>query len=78
MINDFADFCLWLYITVDDIWQTIAPLVCRPGPELLCNDSELMSMALIGELDINPIVHLNSQLASFFCLTLKGLSQGGC
>jgi len=49
MINDFSDFCLWMYVIVDDIWQQIAPLFDRPGPEPLCSDSELLSMALIGE-----------------------------
>jgi hypothetical protein len=49
MINNFADFCTWVYVTVDDIWQQIAPLFDRPGPEPICSDSELISMALIGE-----------------------------
>jgi len=49
MINNFADFCTWVYVTVDDIWQEIAPLFDRPGPDPLCSDSELISMALIGE-----------------------------
>jgi hypothetical protein len=49
MINDFDDFCLWVFVIVDDIWQTIAPLFQRPGPKPLCSDSELLSMALIGE-----------------------------
>jgi len=49
MINDFSDFCLWMYVTVDDIWQQIAPLFDRPGPKPRCSDSELISMALIGE-----------------------------
>lgn len=49
MINDFSDFCLWMYVIVDDIWQQIAPLFGRPGPAPLCSDSELLSMALIGE-----------------------------
>ncbi len=49
MINDFTDFCLWMYVIVDDIWQQIAPLFGRPGPAPLCSDSELLSMALIGE-----------------------------
>jgi hypothetical protein len=49
MINDFSDFCLWMYISVDDIWQQIAPFFGRPGPAPVCSDSELMSMALIGE-----------------------------
>jgi hypothetical protein len=49
MINNFADFCTWVYVIVDDIWQDIAPLFDRPGPDPRCSDSELMSMALIGE-----------------------------
>lgn len=49
MISDFSDFCVWMYVIVDDIWQQIAPLFDRPGPEPLCSDSELLSMALIGE-----------------------------
>jgi len=48
MINDFADFCLWMYILVDDIWQPIATLFRRPGPEPECSDSELITMALVG------------------------------
>ena len=34
---------------MDDIWQQIAPLFDRPRSEPLCSDSELLSMALIGE-----------------------------
>lgn len=49
MINDFSDFCLWMYVLVDDIWQQIAPLFTRSGPKPICSDSELLSMALIGE-----------------------------
>jgi hypothetical protein len=49
MINDFDDFCLWMSLLVDDIWQQIPPLFYRPGPEPLCSDSELLSTALIGE-----------------------------
>ena len=49
MINDFSDFCLWMYVIVDDIWQQIAPFFGRPGPAPLCSDSELLSMAMIGE-----------------------------
>jgi hypothetical protein len=49
MINDFSDFCLWMYVIVDDIWQQIGPLFDRPGPKPRCSDSELISMALIGE-----------------------------
>lgn len=49
MIADFADFCLWTYVVVDDIWQQIAPLFRRPGPAPECSDSELLTMALVGE-----------------------------
>ncbi len=49
MINDFNDFCTWMYIVVDDIWLKIAPFFKRPGPAPECPDSELLAMALIGE-----------------------------
>jgi hypothetical protein len=49
MIQDFADFCTWMYTIVDDIWQEISSLFARPGPASLCSDSELMAMVLIGE-----------------------------
>lgn len=49
MIHDFDDFCLWTYTIVDDIWLQIAWLFRRPGPEPECSDSELMTMALVGE-----------------------------
>ena len=49
MIEDFDDFCLWMYVIVDDVWQEIAPLFKRPGPTAECSDSELLTMALVGE-----------------------------
>jgi hypothetical protein len=49
MINDFDDFCTWMYVVVDDIWLKIAPFFKRPGPKPECPDSELLAMALIGE-----------------------------
>jgi hypothetical protein len=49
MIDDFDDFCLWVYVIVDDLYQQIAPLFNRPGPPPLCSDSELLTMALVGE-----------------------------
>ena len=49
MINDFDDFCLWMYFVVDDIWLKIALFFKRPGPAPECPDSELLAMALIGE-----------------------------
>jgi len=49
MINDFNDFCTWMYVVVDDIWLKIAPFFKRPDPVPECPDSELLAMALIGE-----------------------------
>ena len=49
MITDFDDFCTWTYVIVDDIWLQIAPLFKRPGPSPVCSDSELVTMALVGE-----------------------------
>ncbi|MBZ0315642.1 MAG: IS982 family transposase [Anaerolineae bacterium] len=50
IIEDFDDFCLWMYVMVDDIWQAIAPQFKRPGPApTSCSDSELLTMALVGE-----------------------------
>jgi hypothetical protein len=49
MIHDFDDFCLWMYVVVDDIWRQIAWLFERPGPAPQCSDSELLTMALVGE-----------------------------
>jgi len=50
MIADFDDFCTWMYVLIDDIWQQIAPLYQRPGPApSTCSDSELITMAVVGE-----------------------------
>ncbi len=49
MIASFEDFCLWTYCLVDDGWHRIAPACRRPGPPLLCSDSELVTMALVAE-----------------------------
>jgi hypothetical protein len=38
-----------MYVMVDDIWQQIEPLFKRPGPASKCRDSELLTMALVGE-----------------------------
>lgn len=49
MINDFDDFCSWMYVTIDDIWQQIEPYFKRPGPKPQCSDSELLTLAIVGE-----------------------------
>jgi hypothetical protein len=49
MITNFEDFCTWVFVVVDDTWKEIAPFFKRPGPKPECGDSELITMALIGE-----------------------------
>lgn len=49
MILSFEDFCLYMYVIVDDIWQQIGPSFRRPGPAPVCSDSELITIALISE-----------------------------
>lgn len=49
MIKEFDDFCLWMYVMIDDLWQEIEPMFKRPGPKPECSDSELITMVLVGE-----------------------------
>ncbi len=49
MIADFEDFCLYMYVIVDDVLQGLAPWLKRRGPAPDCSDSELITMALVGE-----------------------------
>ena len=49
MITDFADFCLYMYVLVDDLWARLGPRYRRPGPAPACSDSELITMVLVGE-----------------------------
>ena len=48
MTTDFDDFCLWVYVIVDDIFQQIEFLFRRPGPKPVYSDSELIAMSIIG------------------------------
>jgi hypothetical protein len=48
MIHTFEDLCLYTYVSVDDIWQQIAPLFRRPGPAPDCSDSEMITIAAVG------------------------------
>jgi hypothetical protein len=38
-----------MFVLIDDIWQVIGPLYRRPGPLSECSDSELLTMAIVGE-----------------------------
>ena len=49
MIAQFEDFCLWMYVVVDDLWPLVARRYRRPGPAPACSDSELVTMVLVGE-----------------------------
>ena len=49
MITNFEDFCLAMYVVVDDLWSRIGHRYRRPGPAAACSDSELMTMVLVGE-----------------------------
>lgn len=50
MITDFEDFCLWMYVVVDELWARLpAPYKRRSGPAPACSDSELLTLALVGE-----------------------------
>lgn len=49
MINSFDDFCLWMYVIVDDMYKQVAEHLTRPGPAAECSDSEVLTMALVGE-----------------------------
>lgn len=49
MIADFDDFVTWMFVMIDDVWQQIAPLYQRPGPEpTSCSDSELITVAIVS------------------------------
>lgn len=45
----FADFCLGMYVLVDELWARVGPWYRRPGPAPTCSDSELLTMVLVGE-----------------------------
>lgn len=49
IIEDFADFCLTVYVIVDDICRQLEPMLKRPGPKPKCSDSELITMAIVSE-----------------------------
>lgn len=49
MIDTFDDFCLYVYVIVDDVMQQIAPLLKRRGPAPTCSDSELIALVLVSE-----------------------------
>lgn len=49
MIKDFSDFCLYVYVIIDEMCDQLSPFLKRPGPKPLCTDSELIAIILISE-----------------------------
>jgi hypothetical protein len=49
MITDVDDVVTGIYCIVDDLWQQIRSLFARPGPAPDGSDSELITMAIVGE-----------------------------
>ena len=49
MIAQFEDYCLWMYVVVDEVWPRVTGRYRCPGPAPACSDSELVTMALVGE-----------------------------
>ena len=49
MIAHVDDFCLCVYVLVDDMYKELEGHLRRPGPKPTCSDSELIAISLIGE-----------------------------
>lgn len=49
MIEDFDEFCLYVFVIIDEICVQLAPFLKRPGPQPVCSDSEWIAIALIRE-----------------------------
>jgi IS5 family transposase len=49
IVADFADFCLVVYMLVDDYYRLLPACVKPRSSSDVCSDSELLTMALVGE-----------------------------
>jgi hypothetical protein len=49
MIETFDDFCLWIYVLVDDVWREMQDGYKHRRQAPLCSDGELLSMILTSE-----------------------------
>jgi hypothetical protein len=49
MITNFDDFCTWAFVLIDDLYKPLKPLLRRSGPPSDCSDSELITLAIVGE-----------------------------
>lgn len=49
IVADFADFCLCVYVLIDDLWETLPACVKPRGMTSTCSNSELLTMVLVEE-----------------------------
>ena len=49
MITNFDDFCTWAFVLIDDLYKPLRPLLRHSGPQSECSDSELITLAIVGE-----------------------------
>src|SRR5215210_3677727 len=51
MIQTFEDLCTYVFVTVDELFQTyLRPHDHRPGPRSTFSDSEVITLTLVAEL----------------------------
>src|ERR687886_964395 len=51
MIHTFEDLCTYVYVTVDEVFQTyVQPHDQRPGPRSPFSESEVITLTLVAEL----------------------------
>ncbi len=49
IVADFADFCLCLYVLIDDLWDDLPAWVKPRGEQSKCSNSEVLTMLLVEE-----------------------------
>jgi hypothetical protein len=49
MIDAFEEMCIWVYVTVDDLYRDIVGQTQRPGSDPVISDSELLTIILVSE-----------------------------
>jgi hypothetical protein len=49
IVADFADFCLVMYMLIDDLWEEVPADLKPRGPQSDCSNSELLTMVLVEE-----------------------------
>jgi DDE family transposase len=49
IVADFADFCLLVYVLIDDLWDALPAWVKPRGERSACSNSELLTMLVVEE-----------------------------